>query len=57
MGLLKSVVFASALALVATTTISFAQQAEDCGYDWRGQPHCGMKAMPDDGSNPRPNWR
>jgi Spy/CpxP family protein refolding chaperone len=58
MSLLKSVVLASALALAATTTVSFAQQAYDCGYDWQGQAHCGMKKMPDnDGSNPHPNWR
>jgi hypothetical protein len=56
MSLLKSLVLASALALAATT-VSFAQQAEDCGYDWQGQAHCGMKKMPDDGSNPHPNWR
>ena len=54
---LKSVVLASALALAATTTVSFAQQAYDCGYDWQGQAHCGMNKMPDDGSNPHPNWR
>jgi Spy/CpxP family protein refolding chaperone len=59
MGLLKSVVLASMLALAATTTVSFAQQADDCGYDYRGRPHCGGKAMDDSqyGPNPSPNYR
>jgi hypothetical protein len=56
MSLLKSLVLAGALALAATTTVSFAQQADDCGYDSRGRAHCGMQYY-DDGSNPQPNWR
>jgi hypothetical protein len=57
MRLLKSLMLASALAHAATTTVSFAQQAEDCGYDWQGRPHCGTQTYQNDGSDPRPNWR
>jgi hypothetical protein len=57
MTLLKSLVLAGAIALAATTTVSFAQQADDCGYDWKGRPHCGMTTYGNDGTDPQPNWR
>jgi hypothetical protein len=56
MTLLKSLLLASAIALAATPTVSFAQRADDCGYDTRGRAHCGTQYY-DDGSNPQPNWR